>query len=126
MASDYVHYRRTTAHVETVNLQVKRKKTAFSFKSCTYNIVHLSGYEQGSLCFLHSRDILHIPNSNSILTLQGKYYANKTLRDSKSTTLSNTLVAEVKEPEIHLVDGSDNSFYWIVFLSYESLNFYPR
>ena len=32
----------------------RKKKTSFNFKSYTYNIVHLSGCEQGSLCFAHS------------------------------------------------------------------------
>lgn len=47
-----------------------------------HNIVHLSGYEKGSVVFPASRDIFHIPSSNltpSSLTLQEKYYVNMTL-----------------------------------------------
>lgn len=52
-------------------------------------------------CFLHS-DIFHIPSSNLILTLQEKYYANKTLkqRKQKHDALSNTLAVEEGEKNL--------------------------
>ena len=74
--------------------KLKRKKKLPSISKAILIILSIFLVGARFIVFCTLRDIFHIPSSNLILTLQGKYYANKTCRDSKSMMHCNTLVAE--------------------------------